>query len=255
MAITLWISAALLGIVEGVTEFFPVSSTAHLLIATRFLPLSPPSLRDVLVVAIQSGAMLAAVCFFWKTIWKSRSLIPKIIVSFIPTAIAGLLLAPLVHTLFSSPIISALALTGGGIVFLFLKPNDMPASPIEHITYREALIIGISQIGAIIPGVSRSGATLIGGSLFRIPRERIVSFSFLLAIPTIFGASAVELLHVPALTGNEWFLLSFGTLVAFLVSLSTIRWALTFLSKKPLAWFGWYRIVLGMLLLAFVIIK
>lgn len=255
MGMILFIKTIVLGIVEGLTEFFPVSSTAHLLIANKLLHMPDNALTDVLTIAIQSGAMLAAIFFFWKTVWRSLSLIPKLIVAFIPTAVVGLLLSGFVQSLLSASLFTALALILGGIVFLILKTNDELAPPLDTISYREAFSIGVSQILAIIPGVSRSGATLIGGSLANIPRERIVAFSFLLAIPTIFGATAVELWKAPSLQASEWFLIVVGTLIAFGVALCTMKWALRILSTKPLKWFGWYRIAIGILLILFLVLK
>ena len=249
MEIILILKTLILGIVEGLTEFFPVSSTAHLLITERLLKLPADPFIKTLTVAIQSGAMIAVVIFFWKTIWKNLSLIPKLAVAFIPTAIVGLLLIGFINKLLGASIYIAIMLILGGVVFLFLRTNDTPTTPITNITYKEAVWIGIAQILSIIPGVSRSGATLIGGSLVNIAREHIVQFSFLLAIPTIFGATVVELHHAPHLSGGNWALILFGTLVATIVSLLTMKWALRLTTKKPLRYFGWYRIAVGLLLI------
>ena len=255
------IKTIMLGIVEGLTEFIPVSSTAHLLITERILHIAVTPFITVLTVVIQSGAMLAALIFFWKTVWKHLSLIPKVIVAFLPTVVVGLFAAQALSALFSASIVIALALIIGGIIFVILKPIDstdrsIAASPKDSaktITYKESFIIGLSQIFAIIPGVSRSGATLIGGTLAKIPRELIVSFSFILAIPTIFGASAIELRHLPALTHSEIGLIVVGTVVAFIVALATMRFMLRALTKKPLRVFGWYRILIGILFLILVL--
>ncbi len=241
-----------LGIVEGLTEFAPVSSTAHILISGKLVGIGSSEFFTVFTVAIQSGAILAAVVYFWKTIWGNLSLIPKVIVGFIPTAIAGLLLSSFLSKIFESTHIIAYALIAGGIIFLFLKPNDDPLE-IKDISYKQAFIIGLTQILAFIPGVSRSGATLIGGTTLKIPRSQIVSFSFLLGIPTIIGASVVELHSVPSMTSSKWSLIILGSVVAFLTSLLTIKWFIKILTTKPLAWWGWYRIAIGILVLIFVI--
>lgn len=251
------IKTIVLGIVEGLTEFIPVSSTAHLLITERILHIAATPFITVLTVVIQSGAMLAAVIFFWKMVWKHLSLIPKVIVAFLPTVVVGLFAAHFLSTLFSASVVIALALIIGGVVFLILKPNDSTdrniTDPATTLTYKESFLIGLSQIVAIIPGVSRSGATLIGGTLAKIPRELIVTFSFILAIPTIFGASAVELRHLPALTHGELGLIVLGTAVSFIVALCTMRFMLRALTKKPLKIFGWYRIVIGFIFLILVL--
>jgi undecaprenyl-diphosphatase len=176
-----------------------------------------------------------------------------VIVAFIPTAIVGLFASKFLDTIFSSSLIIALALIIGGIIFLFLKTNDTAPERAIDLSYKEALAIGISQVFAIIPGVSRSGATLIGGTLARIPREVIVLFSFILAIPTILGASVVELHHLPHLTHAAFFLIALGTLISFLVALLTMRYMLRILIKKPLKRFGWYRIIIGIIFLVIIL--
>ncbi len=238
----------ILGIIEGLTEFIPVSSTAHLLIAGHFLGIPDQNFLEVLSISIQSGAIIAAVWCFWRVIWTNMELIPKVIVGFIPTGIAGILLYPLVKAALGSNLVIALALIVGGIGLLFIKPVDT-VGDIKTVTYRQAFMIGLMQIFAFIPGVSRAGATLIGGTIIRIPRALIVQFSFLLAIPTILGASVVELRHTPTLTTSEYHLIAFGTVISFVVAILTIKWFITLLTKKPLSYFGWYRIALGIIVL------
>lgn len=247
MGITL-ISSFILGCVEGLTEFAPVSSTAHILISGELLHIGQSPFFDVFSIAIQSGAILAAIVFFWSVVWGHLSLIPKLIVGFIPTAIAGILLHSVVTKLFSHTWIIGVALIIGGIVFLFLRPIDTETE-VKDISYTQAFLIGCTQILAFIPGVSRSGATLIGGTALKMPRSRIVTFSFLLGIPTILGASVVGLQSLPDISSEQWGLLALGTLTAFIVALFTIKWFIRLLTKKPLSWFGWYRIVVGILIL------
>ncbi len=252
MGTLLAFQAIFLGIIEGITEFIPVSSTAHLLLAGQMTGLTNGPFLEALSISIQSGAILAAVWYFWNTVWKQRTLIPKVIVAFLPTALVGLLLYPYIKTLFSSTLVIAFALILGGIGLILIKPNDENVDT-ASISYKQAFLIGLSQLFSFIPGVSRAGATLIGGSLLAIPRSIIVPFSFLLAIPTILGATAVEALHVEKLPINEWVAIGLGALVAFIVALFTIRFFIRILSTKPLSWFGWYRIVLGIVVLLFFI--
>ncbi len=242
------LSSFLLGCVEGLTEFAPVSSTAHILISGELLHITQSPFFDVFSIAIQSGAILAAIVFFWGTVWKHLSLIPKLIVGCIPTAVAGLLLHNLVTKLFASTWVIGVALILGGIVFLFLRPIDTETE-IKDISYTQAFLIGCTQILAFIPGVSRSGATLIGGTALKIPRSQIVTFSFLLGIPTILGASVIGLHSLPHISSGQWGFLAVGTFTAFIVALFTIKWFIHLLTKKPLSWFGWYRIVVGILVL------
>jgi undecaprenyl-diphosphatase len=242
------IQTFILGIVEGLTEFIPVSSTAHLLMAGKILGIPSGQFLEGLSICIQSGAILAAAWYFWKLVLKHTHLIGKVIVGFIPTGIAGLLLYPLIKSFLGSTIIIGLALIVGGIGLILIKPIDNQTAPAD-ITYKQAFWIGLMQIISFIPGISRAGATLIGGTLLGIPRSTIVTFSFLLAIPTILGASVVEARHISGITGSEWGLIVFGSIVSFIVALFTIKFFINFLTKKPLAYFGWYRIVAGIAVL------
>lgn len=241
-----------IGIIEGLTEFAPVSSTAHILISGKLLGVPSSDFFNVFTVAIQSGAILAGIIFFWKTVWNNLSLIPKVVVGFIPTAVVGLLIHSLVSKLFANTWIIGLTLIVGGIVFLFLKPIDENFD-LKDISYKQAFLIGCTQILAFIPGVSRSGATLIGGTLIKIPRSQIVSFSFLLGIPTILGASFVELHSMPNLTLSQYILIALGTFVSFITSLLTMKWFIKILTQKPLYWFGWYRILIGVTVILFIV--
>ncbi len=233
------------------TEFAPVSSTAHILLGGKILGVPPSDFFTVFVVAIQSGAIFAAVIYFWNTVIRNISLIPKVIVGFLPTAVVGLLIHSFIAQIFASTWIIAVTLILGGIALIYLKPIDSNTD-VRTISYKEAFLIGCTQILAIIPGVSRSGATLIGGTLLRIPRSTIIAFSFLLGIPTILGASVVELHSLSSVPNAQWGLLIVATVVAFITALLTIKWFINLLTKKPLSWFGWYRIVLGALILIFI---
>lgn len=238
----------ILGIIEGLTEFIPVSSTAHILLTSKILGITQTQFIEALSICIQSGAILAAVWYFWKTVLRNTSLIGKVIVAFIPTGIIGVTLYPLIKTFLGSTAIIGSALIIGGVGLLLIKPVDEVTS-LSEVTYKQAFWIGLMQTLSFIPGISRAGATLIGGTLLGIPRTTIVMFSFLLAIPTILGASVVEIRHVSGISGSEWALIGLGTLVAFVVAVCTIKFFMNVLTKKPLAWFGWYRIVIGILVL------
>lgn len=245
------VSIIILGIIEGLTEFIPVSSTAHLLITSTILGIPNGPFVEALSLCIQSGAILAVIFYFSKLLLRQRTLIWKIAIAFIPTAIAGILLYPLIKDLLSSTTVIALALIVGGIGLLLIKPVDTPTT-LTDITYKQAFLVGLVQIASFIPGMSRAGSTLIGGTLMKIPRETIVSFSFLLAIPTIIGASVVEARHVSGITTQEWGLITLGTVVSFIVALFVIKFFMNILTKKPLKWWGWYRIIIGIIILIFV---
>lgn len=242
------IQTIILGIIEGLTEFVPVSSTAHLLLTEHLFGITPSSFWQAFSICIQSGAILAAVLYFWSTVWSHRSLILKIIVGFIPTGIVGVLLYPLIKGFLESNTLIAIALIIGGVLLITLSPVEA-TEQIEHVSYKQAFWIGVAQIFSVIPGVSRSGATLIGGTWLGIPRSAIVSFSFLLGIPTILGASVVEMHHITGITFGQWGLIVLGSFVAFMVALLTIKFFISILTNKPLAWFGWYRIAIGVVAL------
>jgi undecaprenyl-diphosphatase len=238
----------ILGIVEGLTEFIPVSSTAHLLLTGHILGIPDGAFIEVLSICIQSGAILAAIFYFWSVVWKQKSLIWKVLVGFIPTGIIGITLYPFIKELLGSTAVIGIALIIGGAGLLLIKPVDDERT-IAEVSYKQAFWIGLMQTLSFVPGISRAGATLIGGTLLKIPRATIVSFSFLLAIPTILGASAVEARHVTGITGGQWALIGFGTIVSFAVALCTIKFFIRLLTQKPLAWFGWYRICIGIIVL------
>lgn len=238
----------ILGIVEGLTEFIPVSSTAHILLTGHILRMPQTVFLEALSICIQSGAILAAIFYFWSVVWKQKSLIWKVILGFIPTGIIGVALYPLIKTLLGSTAVIGVALIIGGVGLLLIKPVDDERT-IAEVSYKQAFWIGLMQTLSFIPGISRAGATLIGGTLLRIPRATIVSFSFLLAIPTILGASVVEARHVTGITSSQWALIGFGTVVSFVVALCTIKFFIRLLTQKPLAWFGWYRICIGIIVL------
>lgn len=248
---TLIFQTIILGIVEGLTEFIPVSSTAHLLLAGKLITL-PQSLLEVLSISIQAGAITASIVYFWKTVWNNLSLIPKVLLGFLPTALAGIFLYPYIKPLFASTNIIAYALILGGIALILIKPKDT-SKQIESISYKNAFLVGLMQIFSFIPGMSRAGSTLIGGTLIGIPKQTVVAFSFLLAIPTIFGASFIELIKTEVSLGfDEWKLIILGSIVAFIVALWSIRFFINFLNTKPLSYFGWYRILIGILVLLFI---
>ncbi|HTH93340.1 MAG TPA: undecaprenyl-diphosphate phosphatase [Candidatus Paceibacterota bacterium] len=243
------IKTIIIGLIEGLTEFIPVSSTAHILLAEHIMGIATDSsFWQAFSICIQSGSILAAVWYFWGTVWAHRSLILKVIVGFIPTGIVGLLLYPLIKGFLSNNTIIGIALIVGGILLVSLRPVDVVRST-ASVSYKEAFWIGVAQIFSVIPGMSRSGSTLIGGTWLGIPRSTVVTYSFLLGIPTILGASVVELHHVTGLTGSQWELITLGTVVAFVAALLTIKWCIKILTEKPLAWFGLYRIAIGVLVL------
>lgn len=274
------IKAIIYGIVEGVTEWLPVSSTGHLILVEALLPFKNVSegFFDMFDVVIQLGAILAVVILFWNKIWpfqlpgnqenpepglmgyvKMDKIILwiKIVVACLPAAVIGVLFDDVFDALFYNPTCIAIALIVFGIAFLVVedwnKGRKAKVRRLNDITYRTALIIGVFQlIAAIFPGTSRSGATIVGALLIGVSRTVAAEFTFFLAIPVMFGASLLKMLKFGfAFTGMELALLLIGTVVSFLVSVFIVRFLMNFIKKHNFKIFGWYRILLGVIVLLF----
>lgn len=255
--------AAILGIVEGVTEFLPVSSTGHLVLAERLMGLAGTDFAKTFAIVIQSGAMCAVIALYGKRVWRDRSMWGKIAAAFAPTAVVGLLFYRVVKDyLLGSEAVVVWALGIGGLLMIgfewwYGRRGDQGYKGddgLERISYRQSLVIGLFQSLAIVPGVSRSAATIIGGLLLGISRKAIVEFSFLLAVPTIFAATALDLWKsAPVISGNEWGLLGVGFAGSLLSAWWAIRWFLSYISRHTFVAFGVYRMVAG--LIFFVVLR
>lgn len=257
-----WIVAAFLGIVQGLTEFLPVSSTAHLLIGARLLHFDDPG--GVFTVMIQLGSILAVVWLYRQKIVRvvrelptdreARHFVLMLVVAFVPTAIAGLLFAGFVkRVLYTTPAVIAASFIVGGIVMLIVERNR-PAAVVEnadHVSLGRAFGIGVCQSLALIPGVSRSGATIVGAMLFGIDRPAAAEFSFFLAIPTMTAAFAHDLLEARhRLTGARSEEIAIGFVMAFIASALVIRPFLGVVRRSGFVSFAWYRIGAGILIIA-----
>jgi undecaprenyl-diphosphatase len=264
------IKALIFGIVEGITEWLPISSTGHMIILEDYLSFDDVSegFWEMFLVVVQLGAILAVVLFFWKKIFpfaisEKRIIIEKdilalwlkILVACIPAAIVGLLFDEYFERLFYNSLSVALALIIFGIAFIVIETRNKKREPktdtLAAITYRLAIVIGIFQlVAAIFPGTSRSGATMLGALLLGISRSVATEFTFVLAIPVMFGASLLKLLRFGfSFTGIEASLLFCGMLSAFFVSFFVIRFLLGYIRKHDFKVFGYYRIVLGAVVL------
>jgi len=254
------IHAIILGIVEGLTEFLPVSSTGHLMLTSHFLGIEQSPFLSSFEIGIQSGAILVVIGYYFKKILSSSHLYKKIIIGFIPTAVAGLLLYPVIKTyLLESLTIVGWALLIGGIIILIVEytttatPQQEDLALTKEVTYTQAFLLGLYQILALIPGVSRSGATITGGLLSKIPRKQIVEFSFLLAIPTILGATFVDLMETGiSFSSHEYSLLILGIITSAITSWFAIRFFIAFVSHHSFKLFGWYRVLAGILILVLI---
>lgn len=252
--------AIILGIVEGITEFLPISSTGHLILASNLLGLESTEFLKTFEIVIQGGAIISVLALAIKDIWNNVEIYKKIAIAFLPTAIIGLLAYKYVKQFLGNPAIVAWALIIGGIIMIlvewFKKENvSLPEDrSIGDISYKQSFLLGLFQSIALIPGISRSGATIIGGRLIGIGRKSLVYFSFLLAIPTLGAATGLDLLKTGfSFTAQEWLLLCIGAVTAAIVAYIAMRWFLRFISNHTFIPFGIYRIVVGILFLVFVL--
>lgn len=260
------ITAIILGIVEGATEFLPVSSTGHLILAGHALGFVGPT-ADAFEIVIQLGAILAVVWLYRATLWKaardgltmpaSRHFIGALFVAFLPAAIVGLATHRWITAHLFTPTVVIAALILGGVAMLVIE-RVRPAPRIEtvmQIGYRTALWIGIAQVFSLIPGVSRSGATIMGALLAGVGRPAAAEFSFLVAIPVMFAATGLELWkNREFLSESDVALFAVGFVVAFLTAMVVVRWLVRFVSHRSFDVFAWYRIVFGLALLVLLLL-
>jgi undecaprenyl-diphosphatase len=248
------IEAIILAIVEGITEFLPVSSTGHMIIASAIMGIKNDPFTKVFEVAIQFGAILSVVVLYFKRFFKSFDFYFKLFVAFIPTAIVGLLLKKHIDALLENVWVVASTLLIGGIILLFIdkwfQKNETEGT--EEVSYKTGFLIGCFQCLAMIPGVSRSAATIIGGLTQKLTRKAAAEFSFFLAVPTMFAATAKSLYDEKELileSADKIPLLLLGNIVAFVVAMLAIKFFINILTKYGFKVFGYYRIALGALLL------
>ena len=268
------LKVVILGIIQGITEWLPISSTGHMILADTFLQLQQPKdFMDMFYVVIQLGSILAVVVLYFNKLnpfsrAKSRAerlstfqLWFKVIVAILPIGVIGLLVDDWVTEHFYTPTVIAIALIFYGVLFILLEKRNHRVKPrirnFEQLSYRTAVCIGILQLLAIIPGTSRSGSTILGAMLLSCSRFVATEFSFFMAIPVMFGASGYKILKfilktgLASITGFQWGLLLIGSLVAFVVSLFAIKFLMNFIRKHDFTAFGWYRIMLGIIVILF----
>ena len=255
------LQAAFLGIVEGLTEFLPVSSTGHLIVAAELVGFRDAT-SDTFVVAIQAGAIFAVCWYYRMRIAKvlcglfsepvQQRLAINTLVAFMPAAVVGVLVSDLLKTYLFNPLTVATALVIGGLLILYVehRHNKFSMEPrvrdMDDMTWKDALKVGIAQCFAMIPGTSRSGATIIGGLVFGLSRKAATEFSFFLAIPTIFGATVWDLWQArEQIAAANLPALVVGTVVSFFSALVVVHWLIRFVSRHDFRGFGWYRIVFG----------
>ncbi len=255
------VESIILAIIEGITEYLPVSSTGHMIIASSFMKIASEDFTKLFTIVIQLGAILAVVVLYWKRFFQSIDFYLKLLVAFIPAAVLGLLLNDVIDGLLESPLTVAISLIIGGFILLkvddWFKANEVydEDHPDAHskITYPTALKIGFFQCLAMIPGTSRSGASIVGGMTQKLNRKTAAEFSFFLAVPTMFGATAKKGYDYYeagfVLNQDQVFYLILGNIIAFVVALIAIKSFIDYLSKKGFKIFGYYRIALGIAIL------
>ncbi|MDO5127514.1 MAG: undecaprenyl-diphosphate phosphatase [Eubacteriales bacterium] len=277
MAVSLMelIKVIIIGIVEGISEWLPVSSTGHMLLLDEFIKLDVSAeFKEMFLVVIQLGAILAVVIVFFQKMWPfdfghkedGRSIIRKdvfsvwfkVVVACIPGAVVTLLFDDYIEAHLKTPTVISIALIFYGIVFIVIetwnKKREAKIVSLSDITYKTAFIIGLFQVLSIIPGTSRSGATIIGALLIGVSRVAAAEFTFFLAVPVMFGLSLIKVVKFGfAYTSAEIVILLVGVVVAFVVSLVVIKFLMSYIKKRDFKLFGWYRIVLGMFMLTYFI--
>lgn len=263
-----------LGIVEGITEWLPISSTGHMLLVDEFITLNmSEEFKEMFFVVIQLGAIIAVVVMFWNKMWpfqlkdKSQPKVKmntinmwlKVVVACIPSAVLGLLFDDFLEEYFGNAVTIAIMLIVYGVAFILVENWNKKRTPkvetLDDISYKTAFIIGLFQVLSMIPGTSRSGATIVGALLIGVSRTAAAEFTFFLAVPTMVGASLLKLVKFGfAFTSAELITLSIGMVVAFAVSLLCIKFLMSFIKKHDFKPFGWYRIVLGIIVLVYFLI-
>lgn len=249
------IQAIILAIIEGITEFLPISSTGHMIIGSSLMGIASQPFTKMFTVAIQFGAILSVVVLYWKRFFQSFDFYFKIFVAFIPAVIGGLLFKDYIDALLERVEIVGFMLLAGGIFFLFLDKIFKEDRAIdENITYPKAFKIGMFQIIAMIPGVSRSAATIIGGLSQKLSKKTAAEFSFFLAVPTMFAATVLSFYEFfkegQSFGSDEITLLIIGNVVAFIVAMIAIKSFIAFLTRHGFKVFGYYRIIVGIIILA-----
>lgn len=253
------IQLLILGVLEGFTEFLPISSTAHLILASRLLQLGESEFLKSFMIAIQFGAILAVVFLYARRLAKDWEIGKKTLVAFLPTAVIGFLLYKIIRgVLFESPLVIISALFVGGIILIIFeqlfREKETFAADMKDITYAQAFAVGCAQSLAVIPGVSRAAATIIGGMFVGIKRVAIVEFSFILAVPTMAAAAGYDLFkNAGGFTAGQFYLLAAGFVISFFAALLGVKFLLNLIRHHSFVGFGIYRIVVAILFFVFLI--
>jgi undecaprenyl-diphosphatase len=243
------LQSVILAIVEGLTEFLPISSTGHMIICSSIMGIGSDHFVKLFTIAIQFGAILSVVALYWRKFIQSFDFYVKLLIAFLPVAIIGKLFHHQIDRLLENVTVVGTSLFVGGVIFLFIdKLLNSERTPNDKVTNPKALKIGFFQVIAMVPGVSRSAATIIGGLTQNLSRKAAAEFSFFLAVPTMFAATVFKMYEYHKEFGlhkEDLSILAIGNVIAFLVSIFAIRFFITYLTKNGFKVFGWYRIIVG----------
>lgn len=251
-----YLQAIIIAIIEGITEFLPISSTGHMIIASSFMKIAQDDFTKLFIIVIQLGAIFSVIVLYWKRFFQSVNFYLKLLVAFLPAVFLGLLFNNLINSLLENPVTVAISLVLGGLILLKVDawfPNSDETITNTNVTYSTALKIGFFQTIAMIPGVSRSGATIVGGMTQKLCRRAAAEFSFFLAIPTMLGATCLKLYEYFnngfVLTSQQYNILILGNVIAFIVAMIAIKSFIEYLTKHGFKLFGYYRILVGIAIL------
>ncbi len=251
-----YLEAIILAIIEGLTEFLPVSSTGHMILGTALMGMETSDFVKLFLICIQLGTILSVLVLYWKRFFRSMAFYYKLAVAAIPAVVAGLLLDDYIDKWLESPLMVAISLVIGGVILLFVDKwfSKATVDDSDNISYKQAFTIGCVQCLALIPGTSRSASTIVGGMAQRLTRKAAAEFSFFLAIPMMAGASGLKLIKYfkngNTISGEELNLLILGNVVGFVVAIIAIKSFISILTKYGFKLFGWYRIIIGAIIIA-----
>ena len=266
MDILLLLKAAIMGIVEVITEFLPISSTGHLILASELMNFWTKEKSDVFVIAIQMGAIAAVIYEYWSRLWgaatgmftgeeQGKRLGIGLILASIPIVLVGLTFGQTVKAFLFNDVAIAIGLIVGGLIIIWIEKNPpvVKAEEVENMTYKDMIWVGLIQVLSLIPGTSRSGATIIGAMYLGVSRKAATEFSFFLGIPVIIGAGLLDLYQSYDVfeTSQDWAVLTTGLVVSFVSALILIRVLVAYVAKRDFMIFAWYRIVSGLVILLF----
>jgi undecaprenyl-diphosphatase len=254
------IQTIILAIIEGITEFLPVSSTGHMILASSFMKIQNDSFVKTFEIAIQLGAIMAIVILYYKRFLKGIEIYIKLGIAFIPTAVVGFLAYKTIKMYLFNPWVVSISLILGGIILIVIDKHVVARKTkymdLENISYKHSFFIGVAQCFSMIPGVSRAAATIIGGVFNGLDKKQATEFSFLLAVPTMFAASGYDLLKTDAaISANELILLAIGFVVAFASAWIAVKVFLKIIENYGFKYFGYYRIIIGVVFILYMLLS